>query len=80
MMDLSKYHDPRFSLPAVRVKSNHPDHEQGFYVINESDFDEKVHELWEEPVAKDEAKADRAEAEPAEAAKPVARAEKLHLR
>lgn len=34
------------SCPVVRVKSSHPDHEQGFYVINESDFDAAKHELW----------------------------------
>jgi hypothetical protein len=36
------------TLPTVRVKSSHPDHVQGFYTINESDFDPKKHELWEE--------------------------------
>ena len=62
--------------PTVRVKSSHPDHEQGFYVINESDFDEAVHELWK-PVSethvgdgqglelKDEAAAKRADAQKA---------------
>jgi hypothetical protein len=48
MIDLRKHRDPRFSLPAVRVKSDHPDHDQGFFVINESDFDPEKHELWEE--------------------------------
>jgi hypothetical protein len=36
------------TLPTVRVKSSHPDHVQGFYTINESDFDPKIHELWKE--------------------------------
>ena len=55
----------------VRVKSAHPEHEQGFFVINESDFDPSKHELWQEPVAKDEAK-------PAEPAKPAARETQMH--
>jgi hypothetical protein len=36
------------TLPTVRVKSPHPEHVQGFYIINESDFDPNKHELWEE--------------------------------
>ncbi len=68
MVDLSLYRDPRFSLPAVRVKSDHPDHEQGFFVINESDFDPKIHELWQEPGAKDGSKSAKPAA-PAEHAK-----------
>lgn len=38
-------------MKTVRVKSSHPDHEQGFFVINEEDFDPKKHELWEEDQA-----------------------------
>lgn len=99
MTDLSKYRDPRFSLPAVRVKSDHPDHEQGYFVINESDFDPEKHELWEEPVAEtivveDGTGLPNANSHVSEStlntygsetkdedkrAKPVARAEKLHL-
>jgi hypothetical protein len=33
-------------LPTVKVASDHPDHEQGYYVINESDFDATVHRLF----------------------------------
>jgi hypothetical protein len=39
------------SISTVRVKSSHPDHEQGFYVINESDFDKAKHELWVDKAA-----------------------------
>lgn len=66
-------HLPSLANGTVRVKSSHPDHEQGFYVINESDFDPKKHELWV-----DEAEAERAEAlsilEVAEAKRAEARA------
>jgi hypothetical protein len=54
------------NIPTVRIKSSHPQHD-GFVVINESDFDEAKHELWEEP------KADVS-------SKPAARADQLHLR
>jgi hypothetical protein len=47
MVDLSKYRDPDFSSPVVRVRSSHPDHVRGYYQINESDFDPTIHELWE---------------------------------
>lgn len=36
------------SIPTVRIKSSHPEHE-GYIIINESDFDKEVHEVWEEP-------------------------------
>jgi len=61
MVDLRPYRDPRFSLPAIRVKSSHPEHEQGYIIINESDFDEAKHELWQEPGAKS---AEQAKPEP----------------
>lgn len=51
-------------MVTVRVKSSHPDHVQGFYVINESDFDKEKHELWV-----DEAEAKRAEIKHAESLK-----------
>lgn len=35
-------------LPTVKVKTDAADNEHGFYVINESDFDPAVHELFEE--------------------------------
>ena len=78
MVDLSQYRDPRFAMPAIRVKSDHPEHEQGFIVINEEDFDPKIHELWEEPVPKSEAKP--AESSKQEHVKPAARADRLHLK
>jgi hypothetical protein len=37
--------------PTVNVKSSHPDHVRGFYTINESDFDPKIHELWVDEAA-----------------------------
>ena len=42
-------------VPTVRVKSSHPEHERGFYVINESDFDKAKHELWSDEGPGDEA-------------------------
>ncbi len=36
------------NIRTIRINSGHPDHEQGFYIINESDFDEKIHERWAE--------------------------------
>jgi hypothetical protein len=33
-------------VPTVRVKSDHPEHDQGFVVINQSDFDQSIHQLW----------------------------------
>jgi hypothetical protein len=33
-------------VPTVRVKSSHPEDVQGFYLLNESDFDPKIHTLW----------------------------------
>jgi hypothetical protein len=92
MVDLTKYRDPRFNSPAIRIKSDHPDHEQGFFVINESDFDPKKHELWQPPGAPSRVQFDadladdapfakqKADAKPAEPSKPVARADVLHLR
>jgi hypothetical protein len=38
--------------PTVKVKTDAPDNADGFIVINESDFDPKVHELHEAKVAK----------------------------
>lgn len=35
-------------IPTVKVKTDAPDNEHGFYVINEADFDPTVHELFEE--------------------------------
>lgn len=65
--------------PTVKVKS--PDHEQGFFVINEEDFDESKHELFveltpeqeqaalEQKEAEEKAAADKLAAEAAKAAK-----------
>ena len=39
------------SIPTVRIKSSHPEHVQGFIVINESDFDKEKHELWVDEAA-----------------------------
>ena len=35
-------------IPTVKVKTDAPDNEQGFYLLNEHDFDPKVHELFDE--------------------------------
>jgi hypothetical protein len=61
----------------VKVKSSHPEHEQGFFVINESDFDKAIHELWQEPVAEDDPKS--VEPSKQEHDKPSARETKMHL-
>lgn len=34
-------------IPTVKVKTDAPDNEHGFYVINEADFDPEVHELFD---------------------------------
>lgn len=39
-----------YSVPTVRVKSDHPEHD-GYLVINASDFDPTKHERVAEPVA-----------------------------
>jgi hypothetical protein len=49
------------TCPTVKVKSANPEHEQGFIVINESDFDAATQELFVEPDAD-------ADAEPKKAA------------
>jgi hypothetical protein len=42
-------------IPTIKVKSDHPDHVQGFYIINAEDFDPDKHEFWEpKPLAKKE--------------------------
>lgn len=46
------------SCPTTRIKA---DNEQGFIIINESDFDPKKHALFEEPLP---------DGKPAKAAKP----------
>jgi hypothetical protein len=64
------------NIPTVRIKSSHPDHEQGFIVINESDFDKAVHEIWVDKeteyaklVEAERAELERVEAKRAEALK-----------
>lgn len=45
------------AIPTVRVKSDAPGHQpDGFFVMNESDFDPVVHELFDVPAAATEAK------------------------
>lgn len=54
--------------PTVKVKS--PDHEQGFFVINEEDFDGSKHELFVELTPEqEEAAVDKPAVEAAKAAK-----------
>lgn len=36
------------TVPTIKVRTDSPDNEDGFYFINESDFDPEVHELFEE--------------------------------
>lgn len=36
------------TIPTVKVRTDSPDNEEGFYLINQSDFDPEVHELFEE--------------------------------
>lgn len=36
------------TVPTVKVRTDSPDNEEGFYLINKDDFDPEVHELFEE--------------------------------
>lgn len=42
------------TCPVVRIKSDEHAIYGGFVEINESDFDEKVHKLYEEPTSDDQ--------------------------
>lgn len=35
-------------IPTVKIKTDAPDNEQGFVIINEEDFDPSVHEIFGE--------------------------------
>lgn len=37
------------SVPTVKVKTDSEDNEDGYFLINEADFDPEVHDLFEEP-------------------------------
>lgn len=46
-------------IKVMKVKSTHPESQGPFVLINESDFDAKVHEKYEEPKSTAKAAADK---------------------